>query len=47
VIEGKTVIGPDVYFNDVGFYKYPAGGKPTKTFKSEYLNGPHGAALSQ
>lgn len=47
VIDGKTVIGPDVYFNDVGFYKYPAGGKPTKTFKSEYLNGPHGAALSQ
>ena len=27
VLEGKTVIGPDVYLNDIGFCnKYPSGG---------------------
>ena len=47
VLEGKTVIGPDVYLNDVGFYNYPAGGKPTKKLKSKLFNGPHGAAISR
>jgi hypothetical protein len=52
-IEGKTVIGPDNCQNgcikgpSVGFYNYPAGGKPTKTIISKSFNWPIGAAVSQ
>lgn len=45
-IDGKTVAGPDVFLNDVGFYKYPAGGKPAKTLKNDGFGGPHGGAIS-
>ena len=44
-IDGKTVVGPNVYGNDAGFYKYPTGGKPTKTIKK--LEQPTGAAVSK
>jgi len=54
-VEGKTVIGPDFCINgctqgsSVGFFKYPAGGKPTKTFAGGFksYSQPAGAAVSQ
>lgn len=45
----NTVIGPDfegVSANDVLFYKYPAGGNPTKTLQGHGLYEPIGAAIS-
>ena len=30
-IDGQTVVGANNDGNDIGFFKYPAGGKPTKT----------------
>ena len=44
-IQGNTIIGPSIYGNDAGFYKYPAGGKPTKTIKG--LREPYGAVISE
>jgi hypothetical protein len=50
-IEGKTVIGGDrspygyKTPDDVAFYKYPAGGKPTKTLKKGF-DQPYGVAIS-
>jgi hypothetical protein len=32
-IEGSTLIHSDYYSDDVAFFKYPAGGSPTKTIK--------------
>jgi hypothetical protein len=52
-IYGKTVIGPDWCINgctggsSVGFYNYPAGGKPTKTLKNKNFVEPLGSAISQ
>ena len=43
-IDGKTVVGPNNYGSDAGFYKYPAGGKPTKTIKGFDA---YGAAISK
>jgi hypothetical protein len=43
-IDGNAVIGPNNYGSDAGFYKYPAGGKPTKTIKGPYA---FGAAISE
>jgi hypothetical protein len=52
-IQGSAVIGPNVgypYTTDdkgsVGFYKYPAGGNPTKTLKKGF-DWPQGAAISE
>jgi hypothetical protein len=52
-IQGSTVIGPNIAYPDtsndkgsVGFYKYPAGGKPTKTLTKGF-NYPQGAAISE
>jgi hypothetical protein len=51
-IDGKTVIGTNecqngcTKFSTVGFYKYPAGGKPMKTIK-EAGDWPIGAAVSR
>jgi len=51
-IEGKTVIGGDTspyYYktpDDEVFYKYPAGGKPTKTLKKGF-DRPYGVAISR
>ncbi len=47
MIDGKTVLGLDLFLNDVGFYKYPAGGTPTRKLKSKVFSGPHGAAIGQ
>lgn len=47
-IDGNTVVGPNTtgtYENEVLFYKYPAGGKPTKTLKNGF-DYPTGAAVS-
>jgi hypothetical protein len=33
-IDGKTLIHPDYYSEDVAFWRYPAGGKAWKTFKA-------------
>ncbi len=47
-IDGNTVIGPiwdDEGYNTVPFWKYPAGGKPTKTLKKGFGD-PAGAAVS-
>jgi hypothetical protein len=43
-IQGKRVVGPDAGLADVGLYKYPAGGSPTKTIKG--LGEPVGATVS-
>ncbi|MGC9992997.1 MAG: hypothetical protein ABSD52_11465 [Candidatus Cybelea sp.] len=43
-IQGKTVIGPDALLNNVGFYRYPKGGSPTKTLTS--IDETFGAAVS-
>lgn len=43
-IDGNTVVGPNNYGQDAAFFKYPAGGKPTKTIKSRYT---YGAAISK
>jgi hypothetical protein len=45
-IQGSTVIGPNVAPNNVGFYKYPAGGKPTNTLKKGF-DRPQGSAISE
>ena len=49
-IQGSTVIGPNALTisgaNDVGFYKYPAGGKPTKILKKGFA-APQGSAISE
>ena len=52
-IQGSTVIGPNAASpsskydrGSVGFYKYPAGGKPTKTLKKGF-GAPQGAAISE
>jgi hypothetical protein len=45
-IQGSTVIGPNASTNDVGFYKYPAGGKPTKILKKGF-SAPQGSAISE
>jgi hypothetical protein len=44
-IQGNRVIGPDAGLKDVGYYKYPAGGSPTKTITG--LGEPVGATVSQ
>jgi hypothetical protein len=52
-IEGKTVIGPDrspysyATPNDVGFWDYLAGGKPTKTLQNKAFDQPDGSAVSE
>ena len=46
-IQGSTVVGPDAGANDVAFYKYPAGGKPTKTLEKGYFDDPQGSAISE
>lgn len=48
-IYDNTVIGPDFQgqaANEVRFYKYPAGGKPTKILKGKAFYEPIGAAVS-
>ncbi len=47
-IQGSTVIGPNVLPRpgDVGFYKYPAGGKPTKILTKGF-SAPQGSAVSE
>jgi hypothetical protein len=45
-IQRSTVIGPNVPYNDVGFFKYPAGGKPTKTL-TQGFDYPQGSAISE
>jgi hypothetical protein len=52
-IQGSTVIGPNALepnskydIGSVGFYKYPAGGKPTKTLKKGF-SAPQGSAISK
>jgi hypothetical protein len=45
-IQGSTVIGPNATADDVGFYKYPAGGKPTKTLTKGF-DYPQGSAISE
>jgi DNA-binding beta-propeller fold protein YncE len=44
-IQGKRVIGPDAGLADVGLYKYPSGGSPTKTIVD--LGEPVGATVSR
>lgn len=52
-IDGKAVIGPDrspYYYktpNDVGFWNYPAGGKPTKALKNKDFDQLYGSAISR
>jgi hypothetical protein len=43
-LHGKTVIAPDARNEDVGFFRYPQGGNPTKMIGGFYE--PVGAALS-
>jgi hypothetical protein len=43
-IQGRRVIGPDAGLKDVGYYKYPAGGSPSKTITG--LGEPVGATVS-
>lgn len=47
-IQGNTIIGPNGApgGHDAGFYKYPAGGKPTKTI-TKGLHDPYGAVISE
>ena len=48
-VAGNTVIGPDYCANDVGYWKYPAGGDPTKVLDGngdKSLGGPIGSAIS-
>ncbi len=52
-IQGSTVIGPNARepqnksdYGSVGFYKYPAGGRPTKTLKKGF-GAPQGSAISE
>ncbi|MGC1380686.1 MAG: hypothetical protein WA814_06635 [Candidatus Baltobacteraceae bacterium] len=52
-IQGTTVIGPNALEpqgkydkGSVGFYKYPAGGKPTKTLQKGF-SAPQGSAISE
>jgi hypothetical protein len=51
-IQGSTVIGPNALpsskydIGSVGFYKYPAGGKPTKILKKGF-GAPQGSAISE
>jgi len=51
-IQGGTVIGPNTFpdseydSGSVGFYKYPGGGKPTKTLKKGFAY-PQGSAISE
>jgi hypothetical protein len=45
-IAGKVVVGPNEEKNNVGFYKYPAGGKPTKTL-TKGLDYDQGSAISE
>jgi hypothetical protein len=42
--KGKVAIAPDAGLNDVFFYKYPAGGAPTKTLTG--FDGSFGTAIS-
>jgi hypothetical protein len=44
-IAGNTVIAPDARSNAVGFYNYPAGGKPTKTLQKGF-DDPTSVAIS-
>ena len=44
--QGAKVIGPDVGAGDVGIWKYPAGGNPTKTLKKGF-DEPEGATVSR
>jgi len=47
-IEGKRVVGPDFGSCDVGFYHYPAGGKPYKIIRMKInVNKPVGATVSR
>jgi hypothetical protein len=52
-IQGSTAIGPNALeprskydIGSVGFYKYPAGGKPTKTLMKGF-GAPQGSAISK
>ncbi len=48
-IQGSTVIGPNTAGNpkqDVGFFKYPAGGKPSKILTKGF-DYPQGSAISE
>jgi len=45
-IQRSTVIGPNAPYNGVGFFKYPAGGKPTKTLTKGF-DYPQGSAISE
>ena len=45
VIAGKKVIGPNVYSANVGIWKYPKGGSPSKTLTG--FTDPFGAAISK
>lgn len=44
-IDGKTVVGPNVYSATTMFWKYPAGGTPTKTLTG--FGSPIGSAVSR
>ncbi|HEY2476515.1 MAG TPA: hypothetical protein VGI19_17175 [Candidatus Cybelea sp.] len=44
-IDGKTVVGPSPLTGAVSFWKYPAGGGPTKTLSN--FSEPFGAAVSR
>jgi hypothetical protein len=44
-IAGRKVIGPNVYSANVGIWKYPKGGDPTKTLSG--FTDPFGAAISR
>ena len=44
-IQGDTFIGPNLGNEDVMFWKYPAGGAPTKAIGG--FNDPFGSAVSQ
>ena len=44
-IDGKTVVGANNAGNDIGFFKYPAGGNPTKTLDG--IDYALGAAISK
>jgi hypothetical protein len=44
-IDGKKVVGPNVYSANVGIWKYPKGGTPTKTLTGFAY--PFGAAVSK
>jgi hypothetical protein len=44
-IQGDTFIGPNLGNEDVMFWKYPAGGTPTKAIGG--FNDPFGSAVSK